>query len=291
MRVQEPIPALQRLCHTHTKSFPRPAGCHPSRGALELPARMCTEDTSSPPRAPAGLGAFSPFDETPRRISVDTRRPTFQASPDPANETQPLSSLPSQPRWLWPCGRRGHWRSLCPESLLARAPVISFYGPPPVLGARRAALPDALACFYATAIKQMEGSTADHESPPLERRLTSHAEQSILTSIVAAVSLIALAMVIAQTNISRSPRLKILQAMGLWLCAILLLVASIWRHFFERRKYRVTRTDWLFYISFFFILLVLLLSVLSIATSFLPLPAHDRLAGSGGELQDFSTSK
>ena len=211
--------------------------------------------------------------------------------PDPANETQPLSSLPSQPRWLWPCGRRGHWRSLCPESLLARAPVISFYGPPPVLGARRAALPDALACFYATAIKQMEGSTADHESPPLERRLTPHAEQSILTSIVAAVSLIALAMVIAQTNISRSPRLKILQATGLWLCAILLLVASIWRHFFERRKYRVTRTDWLFYISFFFILLVLLVSVLSVATSFLPLPAHDRLAGSGGELQDFSTSK
>ena len=135
----------------------------------------------------------------------------------------------------------------------------------------------------------MEGSATDPEAPRLERRLTSQAEQSILTSIVAAVSLIALAMVIAQTNISRSPRLKILHAMGLWLCAILLLVASIWRHFFERRKYRVTRTDWLFYVSFFFILIVLLLSVLSIVMSFLPHTTRDRLAGSAGGLQDFST--
>lgn len=135
----------------------------------------------------------------------------------------------------------------------------------------------------------MEGSATDPEAPRLERRLTSQAEQNILTSIVAAVSLIALAMVIAQTNISRSPRLKILHAMGLWLCAILLLVASIWRHFFERRKYRVTRTDWLFYVSFFFILIVLLLSVLSIVVSFLPYHARDRLAGSAGGLQDFST--
>lgn len=135
----------------------------------------------------------------------------------------------------------------------------------------------------------MEDSTTDQGPPPLERRLTPRAEQNILTSIVAAVSLIALAMVVAQMDISRSPRLKIVHAMGLWLCAILLLVASIWRHFFERRKYRVSRTDWLFYGSFFFVLTVLLLSALAIATSLLPHSAQGRLTGSAGALQDFST--
>lgn len=107
-----------------------------------------------------------------------------------------------------------------------------------------------------------------------ERRLTSQAEQTILTSIIAAVSLVALAMVISQTDLSATPRLKFAQGMGLWLCAILLLVASIWRHFFERRKYKVSSTDWLFYVSFFLVLTVLLLSVLCVVWSFLPPSTH-----------------
>lgn len=107
-----------------------------------------------------------------------------------------------------------------------------------------------------------------------ERRLTAQAEQTILTSIIAAVSLIALAMVVSQTNLSETPRLKFAQSMGLWLCAVLLLVASIWRHFFERRKYKVSSTDWLFYISCFLVLTVLLLSVLCIVWSSLPRSRH-----------------
>jgi hypothetical protein len=84
-------------------------------------------------------------------------------------------------------------------------------------------------------------------------RISANGENNILNSIIAAVSLGALGLVIAQMSTRLESSSNIVKhvgmvvAMATWASSILMLATSIWRHCVQKRGYPVKTTDWVFY--------------------------------------------
>ena len=102
-------------------------------------------------------------------------------------------------------------------------------------------------------------------------RLSANDESNILGSIIAAVSLGALALVIAQmsshldASSSSVKHFGMIVAMAMWVSSILLLASSIWRHGVAKKGYPVKKTDWVFYGSITVVTLVLMAAMVWLA--------------------------
>jgi hypothetical protein len=104
-------------------------------------------------------------------------------------------------------------------------------------------------------------------------RLSANEESNILASIVAAVSLGALALVIAQMSSQLDATSTVVKpfgamvAMATWASSILLLASSICRHAVAKKGYPVKNTDWVFYASITVVMLVLMAAMVWLAVS------------------------
>jgi len=102
-------------------------------------------------------------------------------------------------------------------------------------------------------------------------RISAKDESNILNTIVAAVSLGALALLIAQMSIhSDSPsnfikHFGVATAIATWISSILLLAVSIWRHHLAKRGYPVKGSDWGFYGSVLIVMLTLMVAMVWLA--------------------------
>ena len=104
-------------------------------------------------------------------------------------------------------------------------------------------------------------------------RLSAADESNILGSIIATVSLGALALVIARMSSkldATNPRVEhfgFVVAMAMWVSSILLLASSIWRHGVAKKGYPFKKTDWVFYGSITVVTLVLMAAMVWLAVS------------------------
>ena len=86
-------------------------------------------------------------------------------------------------------------------------------------------------------------------------RITLNDENNILGAILAAVSLGALGLVIAQMSANINSSTSVVKSFGLfvamaiWTSSILLLATSIWRHLETKHGCPLKKTDWGFYCS------------------------------------------
>jgi len=104
-------------------------------------------------------------------------------------------------------------------------------------------------------------------------RLSGMDESNILGAIIAAVSLGALGLVIAQMSSHLDAasivvkQLGIVVAMAMWVSSILLLWSSIWRHCVAKRGRPIKNIDWVFYGSLTVVTLTLMVAMVWLAVS------------------------
>ena len=104
--------------------------------------------------------------------------------------------------------------------------------------------------------------------------LTQEEQQGILASIIAAVSLAALAMVISNSDAQIPSTYKTRKLLGkliilsVWMSSILILVSSLWKHFLDKKHQAISRRDLFFYVSTFAVLTALVITMLWLSFSF-----------------------
>lgn len=106
---------------------------------------------------------------------------------------------------------------------------------------------------------------------PSVERISAKDESNILSTIVAAVSLGALALLIAEMSMRAGSvstvveRFGVVTAIATWVSSILLLSASIWRHCLAKRGLPVKEGDWGFYGSVLLVMLTLVVAMVWLA--------------------------
>ena len=107
-------------------------------------------------------------------------------------------------------------------------------------------------------------------------RISAKDESNMLNTIVAAVSLGALASLIAQVSMHKdSPsnfvkHFGVATALAMWISSILLLATSIGRHCLAKRGRPVKGSDWGFYGSFLLVMLTLTVAMVWLAVAGFP---------------------
>jgi len=112
-----------------------------------------------------------------------------------------------------------------------------------------------------------------------QSRLTGVDESNILTAIIAAVSLGALGLVVAQMSLRLDTALKsfgVAVAGATWAASILLVLAALWRHFLDKRGVAAKRTDVIFYASVAAVMCALAVAMLWLALAGLSVLARKK---------------
>lgn len=108
---------------------------------------------------------------------------------------------------------------------------------------------------------------------PANERLSANDEINVLTSILAVISLGAMALVIAQMSSHLDATSTVVKpfglivAMAMWVSSILLMASSFWRHCVTKKGYPVKKTDWVFYGNITVVTLVLMAAMVWLAVS------------------------
>jgi hypothetical protein len=98
-------------------------------------------------------------------------------------------------------------------------------------------------------------------------------ESNILAAIIAAVSLGALGLVVAQMSVRLDASDRFVKTFGfvvalsMWASSVVLVLASLWRHYLNKRGLTVKRTDLIFYASVAAVMFALVVAMLWFAFS------------------------